>query len=131
MTPENDKELEKLFSTAITEFDDNDEFIATLSDNLDKIGYAKRLFEAQEHRHKIGLLLAFIAGAVSVIFTMLIFPLLPTDAKIFDFLIQGSVMVMSGQSKMISVLIFAILSTTVFYSLLTTIRDIHGLKARV
>ena len=42
-----DKELEALFASAITEFNDNDIFIDKLSSRLDKVEFLKRIQQEQ------------------------------------------------------------------------------------
>ena len=77
-----DKELENLFATAIQEFNDNDLFTADLSSKLDKVEILKHIQQEQKRRSYTRLLVAFFAGALSVIVALLLLPMLPTDMEI-------------------------------------------------
>ena len=110
-----DKELEKLFSTAITSFDDNAEFCRTLSDNLSKIEYAKKYYDRRRHTYRINVALSFAADVVSAALAFLIYPLLPYDAQIVESLIHCA-NVVSGQAKIISSILFILLSSAILYS---------------
>lgn len=76
-----DKELENLFATAIQEFNDNDLFTADLSSKLDKVEILKHIQQEQKRRSNTRLLVAFFAGALSVIVALLLLPMLPTDME--------------------------------------------------
>lgn len=59
-----DKDLEELFSTAIMEFDDNDEFIDAVSENLDKLEFVREMQMRQKRYLRNCVITAFAAGAV-------------------------------------------------------------------
>lgn len=109
-----DKELEKLFSTAVTSFDDNAEFCSTLSDNLSRIEYAKQFYDNRRRGYRMNVALSFVAGAVSTALSPLIYPLLPKDAQIARFLIHCT-NIISGQEKIISSTLFILLSSAIIY----------------
>ena len=79
-----DKELEKLFSSALTEFDDNETFLSRLEQKLEKVEYMKRIQEEQKKSYRINLVLAFVAGALSLLAVSALFPALPTDQQILQ-----------------------------------------------
>lgn len=60
-----DKELEALFASAITEFNDNDIFIDKLSSRLDKVEFLKRIQQEQKRSCRRYLVVAFVAGVLS------------------------------------------------------------------
>ena len=74
-----DTEIVKLFSTAKTEFEDNEEFINSLSARLDKLEYIKRMQEEKLRNYKTGILAAFISGVILAIAAI---AYMPTDAEI-------------------------------------------------
>jgi len=125
-----DKDLEALFSTAITEFDDNERFLSSLSESLGKIEYVKKLQNTQKHRYRLKLALTFAAGAASIILTLIIYPLLPFDAQILDLLVnKGQSLVISGQAKIVSSSLFAILTATALFSAGSITRDLLKLRS--
>jgi len=125
-----DKDLEALFSTAITEFDDNEQFLSSLSESLGKIEYVKKLQNTQKRRYRLKLALTFAAGAASIILTLIIYPLLPFDAQILDLLAStGQSLVISGQAKIVSSSLFAILTATVLFCAGSITRDLLKLRS--
>lgn len=57
-----DKDIEMLFATAKTEFDDNDRMMASLNAKLDKVEYIRRIQDQKARQYKIALVVAFVAG---------------------------------------------------------------------
>ena len=77
-----DTEILKLFSTAKTEFEDNEEFINSLSARLDKLEYIKRMQEEKLRNYKTGILAAFISGVILGCMAIAAIAYMPTDAEI-------------------------------------------------
>lgn len=112
-----DKELENLFATAIQEFNDNDIFTADLSSKLDKVEILKHIQQEQKRRSYTRLLVAFFAGALSVIVALLLLPMLPTDMEIIHNLTSLSdIAFFSHKVKVISSLILFVLTYSVVFS---------------
>lgn len=119
-----DKDLETLFSTAVTTFDDNDKFTSALSDRLDKAECVKRICDSQKHGYSVKLVLSFVAGGVSVILALLAYPSLPTDSQIVTYLTKSArLMFLGGHTKICSLLLIALITFAVFYFILS-LRDI-------
>lgn len=57
-----DKEMEELFSLAKTSFEDNPEFMAKLSEKLDRIEYLRQIQESRRKSYVVGLIVAFAFG---------------------------------------------------------------------
>lgn len=126
-----DKEIEELFSSAITEFDDNEKFIADLSNQMDKLEYVRNMQAEQKRHYRFGLVAAFVAGVVGVVVALIVFPLLPYDVQIIDRLARsGNALALSSHAKMIATLLFAILTSAVIYSILSIVRDLRRLASR-
>ncbi len=112
-----DKELENLFATAIQEFNDNDLFTADLSSKLDKVEILKHIQQEQKRRSYTRLLVAFFAGALSVIVALLLLPMLPTDMEIIRNLTSLSdIALFSHKVKVLSSLILFVLTYSVVFS---------------
>ena len=60
-----EKEIEELFSSAITEFDDNSIFTSKLSRKLDKVEHLKRIQDEQKRGYRTDVILAFQERLVS------------------------------------------------------------------
>ena len=121
-----DKELEKLFSAAITEFSDNDQFLEHLSAQLDKVEYLKRIQQEQKRRYKMNLVLAFASGAFGMLVALLLLPLLPSDMQILDrFIHLGNNFTFLGNVKVMSTLMIVALSYGLVFSINSISRDIR------
>lgn len=116
-----DKELEKLFSSAITEFPDNDRFMNQLSAQLDKVEYLKRIQQEQKRRLRRNLVLAFVSGALAMLAVLLLLPILPSDVQIIESIINtGSSFNLPGKAKVLSTLMIVALSHGLVFSISST-----------
>ena len=121
-----DKELETLFSAAITEFPDNDQFLDQLSAQLDKVEYLKRVKQEQKRRYRINLVLAFASGAVGMLAALLLLPLLPSDMQIIESIVHlGHNITFPGNAKVLSTLMIVSLSYGLVFSINSFRRDIR------
>ena len=120
-----DKELETLFSAAITEFQDNDQFLDQLSAQLDKVEYLKCVQQEQKRRYKMNMALAFASGALGMLVSLLLLPLLPSDMQIIESIIHmGSCFTFPGNFKVLSTLMIVALSYGLVFSISSFRRDI-------
>lgn len=121
----NDKDLENLFSTAVTSFDDNAEFTTALSDSLARIEQVKCFYEKRRRNYVANIVLAFLAGAVSAVLFVLAYPHLPVDAEVLGFLLHpGKLFLLSGQAKVISGFLFVVTSTSVLFGAFSAFRSL-------
>ena len=121
-----DKELETLFSAAITEFPDNDQFLDQLSAQLDKVEYLQRVQQEQKRRYRINLVLAFASGAVGMLAALLLLPLLPSDMQIIESIVHlGHNITFPGNAKVLSTLMIVSLSYGLVFSINSFRRDIR------
>lgn len=127
-----DKELENLFATAITEFADNDRFLEQLSSKLSKVEYLKCVQHEQWRHYKITLILAFASGALSMLIVLILLPLLPSDMQLIENIIHPGVNIcFPGNAKVISTLMIVALSYSLFFSV-NSVRSLlanHKVKA--
>ena len=113
-----DKEIEALFGTAITEFADNDHFLEQLSSKLSKVEYLKCLQHEQWHQYKVHLLLAFASGAAGMLAALFLLPLLPSDMQLIENIIHPGINIcFPGNTKILSILITVALSYSLVFSL--------------
>ena len=120
-----DKELETLFSAAITEFPDNDLFLDQLSAQLDKVEYLKRVQHEQKRRYRMNMVLAFASGAIGMLAALFLLPLLPSDMQIIESLIHlGHGITFPGNAKVISTLMLVAVSYGLIFSINSFSRDI-------
>lgn len=120
-----DKELETLFSAAITEFPDNDLFLDQLSAQLDKVEYLKRVQHEQKRRYRMNMVLAFASGAIGMLAALFLFPLLPSDMQIIESLIHlGHGITFPGNAKVLSTLMIVAISYGLIFSINSFSRDI-------
>lgn len=120
-----DKELETLFSAAITEFPDNDQFLDQLSAQLDKVEYLKRVQQEQKRRYRMNLVLAFASGALGMLTALLLLPMLPSDMQIIESIIHlGHGIIFPGNVKVLSTLMIVAISYGLVFSINSFSRDI-------
>ena len=121
-----DKKLETLFSAAITEFPDNDQFLDQLSAQLDKVEYLKRVQQEQKRRYRMNLVLAFVSGALGMLAALLLLPLLPSDMQIIESIVHlGLNISFPGNAKVLSTLMIVSLSYGLVFSINSFRRDIR------
>ena len=120
-----DKELETLFSAAIIEFSDSDQFMEQLSAQLDKVEYLKRMQQEQSLRYKMNLILAFASGAIGMLAALLLLPLLPSDVQIIEKIIDlGANVAVIGNGKILATLMIVALSYGLVFSFNSFHRDL-------
>lgn len=63
MTP--DKDIQKLVDSVNTPFTDNEAFLDTLNQRLDKVEFVKKTQDAQIRRYKISVIFSLVAGLIA------------------------------------------------------------------
>ena len=63
MTP--DKDIQKLIDSVNTPFTDNEAFLDTLNQRLDKVEFVKNTQDAQIRRYKISVIFSLVAGLIA------------------------------------------------------------------
>ena len=77
MTP--DKDIQKFFESARTEFEDNADFLQTLNRNLDKVEYIKQVQDSQIKRYRHTVIYALVAGVCAGTLAMATIGNIPSD----------------------------------------------------
>lgn len=121
-----DKDLEILFSSAIKEFDDNERFLSQLELKLEKVEYVKRVQEEQKKRYRTNLLLAFVAGALSMLVAAVLFPVLPYDLQILQ-AITDIDLFLPVKAKILSTMLIVALSYGLVFSIRSIRQDLSSL----
>lgn len=123
-----DKELEALFASAITEFNDNDIFIDKLSSRLDKVEFLKRIQQEQKRSCRRYLAVAFVAGVLSAVVALLLLPMLPTDLEIIRSITSiGNVALFSYKVKVLSSLMILGLTYGLVFSVYSVLAETRKL----
>lgn len=123
-----DKELEALFASAITEFNDNDVFIDKLSSRLDKVEFLKRIQQEQKCSCRRYLVVAFVAGVLSAVVALLLLPMLPTDLEIIRSITSiGNVALFSYKVKVLSSLMILGLTYGLVFSVYSVLAETRKL----
>ena len=123
-----DKELEALFASAITEFNDNDIFIDKLSSRLDKVEFLKRIQQEQNRSCRRYLVVAFVAGVLSAVVALLLLPMLPTDLEIIRSITSiGNVALFSYKVKVLSSLMILGLTYGLVFSVYSVLAETRKL----
>lgn len=123
-----DKELEALFASAITEFNDNDIFIDKLSSRLDKVEFLKRIQQEQKRSCRLYLVVAFVAGVLSAVVALLLLPMLPTDLEIIRSITSiGNVALFSYKVKVLSSLMILGLTYGLVFSVYSVLAETRKL----
>lgn len=123
-----DKELEALFASAITEFNDNDIFIDKLSSRLDKVEFLKRIQQEQKLSCRRYLVVAFVAGVLSAVVALLLLPMLPTDLEIIRSITSiGNVALFSYKVKVLSSLMILGLTYGLVFSVYSVLAETRKL----
>lgn len=123
-----DKELEALFASAITEFNDNDIFIDKLSSRLDKVEFLKRIQQEQKRSCRLYLVVAFVAGVLSAVVALLLLPMLPTDLEIIRSITSiGNVALFSYEVKVLSSLMILGLTYGLVFSVYSVLAETRKL----
>lgn len=113
-----DKEIKELFSSAITEFDDNSIFTLELSRKLDKVEYLKHIRDEQIRGYKTDAILAFVSGVTGVLAALALLPLLPVDIQIISRILTADFhLAFSADSKLLSMLFVIAFSYALNFSI--------------
>lgn len=119
------KDFEMLFSSALREFDDNDIFLGQLERKLEKVECVKRIQEEQKKNYRIKLMLAFVAGALSLLIAVLLLPILPSDLQILQALIDID-LTLPVRAHFLSIILIVVISYGLVFSLNSLRHDIVG-----
>ena len=80
MTP--DKDIQNLFDSVKMPFTDNDAFLDTLNQRLDKVEFVKSTQNAQIRRYKISVICSLVAGLIAGSVSTVLSRILPVNATL-------------------------------------------------
>ena len=120
-----DKALEELFLAQQPHFDDQADFMATLTRRLDVVEYVRQHQEATLRRYKLAMVAAFIVGLVSGAVTLAFVLSMPADMPLFTFHVQSGLLLWLAQnSRLISATALALAMTLSMLSIISNVQDI-------
>lgn len=126
---ERDKNLEELFQQFNPDLGSKDLFMSSLSRKLEAIEYVKRVQDAQIHRYKVALLVAFIAGMVVSVGLIAFIAFLPATAPLFTFGISAAPFVfLEEHSHIIAFIILSLIASSSVIGISNTFLSISSLK---
>ena len=105
-----DKALEELFLAQQPHFDDQADFMATLTRRLDAVEYVRQHQEATLRRYKLAMVAAFVVGLVSGAVTLAFVLSMPADVPLFTVRVQSGLLLWLAQnSRLLSATVLALL----------------------
>lgn len=120
-----DKALEELFLAQQPHFDDQADFMATLTRRLDAVEYVRQHQEATLRRYKLAMVAAFVVGLVSGAVTLAFVLSMPADVPLFTFHGQSVLLLwLTQNSRLLSATVLALLLSLGTMSIIRNIHDI-------
>lgn len=120
-----DKALEELFLAQQPHFDDQADFMATLTRRLDAVEYVRQHQEATLRRYKLAMVAAFVVGLISGAVTLAFVLSEPADVPLFTFHGQSVLLLWLAQnSRLLSATVLALLLSLGTMSIIRNIHDI-------
>lgn len=127
-----DKEIEKLFKTAKTEFSDNAEFTAALQQKLDKVELIRQMQESKLKSYKLGLITAFVIGVIFGGIGLAVLAHMPADTAVLAGTVSNGIIanLFGGVNGLYSALL-SLLITGGTLCIALNVQDIYEMKARM
>lgn len=120
-----DKAIEELFLAQQPHFDDQADFMATLTRRLEAVEYVRQHQEATLRRYKLAMVAAFVVGLVSGAVTLAFVLSEPADVPLFTFHGQSVLLLWLAQnSRLLSATVLALLLSLGTMSIIRNIHDI-------
>ena len=127
-----DKALEELFLAQQPHFDDQADFMATLTRRLDAVEYVRQHQEATLRRYKLAMVAAFVVGLVSGAVTLVFVLSMPADVPLFTFHGQSVLLLWLAQnSRLLSATVLALLLSLGTMSIIRNIHDILRMRRAI
>ena len=124
-----DKALEDLFLAQKPQFDDSDDFMASLTKRLDAVEYIKQHQEATLRRYKMAAVVAFVAGIISGAIAMIYILSTPMDVPVFTFRNQFFLLQwLCDNSRLIIVSVISLLMTLGSISIINNVQEIKSMR---
>ena len=125
-----DKALEELFLAQTPHFDDQDTFMASLSQRLDAVEYIKQHQEATLRRYKLAMVVAFLAGIIVGGIAIAYLLTSPTDVLVFNFDTHHLFFLewLCGNSRLVTVTAISLLLTIGIISFIANIQELMSMR---
>ena len=125
-----DKALEELFLAQTPHFDDQDTFMASLSQRLDAVEYIKQHQEATLRRYKLAIVVAFLAGIIVGGIAIAYLLTSPTDVPVFNFDTHYLFFQewLCGNSRLVTVTAISLLLTIGIISFIANIQELMSMR---
>ena len=125
-----DKALEELFLAQTPHFDDQDTFMASLSQRLDAVEYIKQHQEATLRRYKLAMVVAFLAGIIVGGIAIAYLLTSPTDVPVFNFDTHHLFFLewLCGNSRLVTVTAISLLMPIGIISFIGNIQELMSMR---
>ncbi len=125
-----DKALEELFLAQTPHFDDQDTFMASLSQRLDAVEYIKQHQEATLRHYKLAMVVAFLAGIIVGGIAIAYLLMSPTDVPVFNFDTHHLFFLewLCGNSRLVTVTAISLLLTIGIISFIANIQELMSMR---
>lgn len=127
-----DKALEELFLAQKPQFNDSEEFMASLEKRLEAVEFIKRHQEATIRRYKMAMVAAFVVGIVSGGITIAFLLSAPAAIPLFSFQAQTVLLSwLADNARSIVTTALALLMTFGVISIFNNIQDIRSMRSYI
>ena len=127
-----DKALEELFLAQKPQFNDSEEFMASLEKRLEAVEFIKRHQEATIRRYKMAMVAAFVVGIVSGGVTIAFVLSTPANVPLFTFSVQNAWLLwLTENSRIIVATALALLISLGIISIISNIQEIMSIRTRL
>ncbi len=124
-----DKALEELFLAQKPQFNDSEEFMASLEKRLEAVEFIKRHQEATIRRYKMAMVAAFVVGIISGAVTIVFVLSAPAAIPLFSFQAQTVLLSwLAENARSIVAAALALLMTFGLISIFNNIQDIRSMR---
>ncbi|MBR1514822.1 MAG: hypothetical protein IJ622_11105 [Bacteroidales bacterium] len=124
-----DQTLEELFLAQKPHFDDNEDFMASLTKRLDAVEYIKQHQEATIRRYKTAMVVAFVVGIISGAVTIAFLLSTPAAVPLFTFQAQTGILSwLAANSRILTATALSLLVTLGLISIISNILDIRSMR---
>jgi hypothetical protein len=124
-----DKALEELFLANKPQFDDKDNFMASLTKRLDAVEYIKQHQEATLRRYKIAMVVAFLSGLIVGGIAIAYILSTPMDVPVVSFKTQFTLLQwLIENSRIITVTAISLLMTFGITSFISNIQELMSMR---
>ena len=126
-----DKALEELFLAQKPQFNDSEEFMASLEKRLEAVEFIKRHQEATIRRYKMAMVAAFVVGIVSGGITIAFLLSAPAAIPLFSFQAQTVLLSwLAENARSIMAAALALLMAFGLISIFNNIQDIRSMREK-